>query len=291
MALTVQKSSGRIEDFDMRKLVNSLVRSGAPNDIATDIAARVMTHVTAPIHTKHIYRVARHLLRQYSRVSGMRYSIKRAIVALGPTGYPFEKYIGRILSAYGYKVEVNRIIKGFCVTHEVDIMAVKDNRICIIECKHHTDGDKPDDIKIALYVNSRVNDIKKALEKSPEYNSFIHEGWLITNTRGSSDAEKYAECVGLKILSWKYPADESLEMMIERKRLYPVTILPAATKSAMTIMTQNNIILIEDIVGMDENAFILKSGLDRNSATRMKREADEIWPRLNGQNQNSAIRE
>ncbi len=288
MALSVTKSSGRVEDFDIRKLINSLVRSGAPEDVASEIAGKVLTNVTAPVHTKHIYRVARRLLRQYSRVSGMRYSIKQAIVALGPTGFPFEKYIGRVLSAYGYTVEVNRMTKGYCVTHEVDILAAKDNRICIIECKHHANGDKPEDIKIALYVNSRINDIKKAMELSPEYNSFLHEGWLVTNTRCSTDALKYAECVGLKILSWKYPEHEGLETMIERKRLYPVTILPAATKSAMTTLTQNNIIMMEEIVGMDENTFINKSGLDRNSAVLIKREADDIWVRLsNGTNHNS----
>jgi hypothetical protein len=290
MALAVTKSSGRIEDFDIRKLINSLVRSGAPDDVASEIAGKVLNRVTAPVHTKHIYRIARRLLRQYSRVSGMRYSIKRAIVALGPTGYPFEKYIGRVLSAYGYTVEVNRMTKGFCVTHEVDVFAAKDNRICIIECKHHAVGDKPEDVKIALYVHSRINDIKKALEMLPEYSSLIHEGWLVTNTRCSSDAVKYAECVGLKILSWKYPEHESLEIMIERKGLYPVTIMRAATKSAMTTLTQNNIIMMEDIAGMDENTFVKKSGLDRNSAFLIKREADEIWPRLsNATHHNSQL--
>ena len=280
MAIAVTKSSGGVEDFNIRKLINSLVRAGAPEDVASDIAGKVLGHLTAPVHTRHIYRVARRMLRQYSRVSGMRYSIKRAIIALGPTGYPFEKYIGRILAAYGYTVEINRLTKGYCVTHEVDILATKDSRMCVIECKHHTDGDKPEDIKTALYVHSRFNDIRKAMELSPDYNSFAHEGWLVTNTRCSSDAVTYAECAGLRILSWKYPEPESLEVMIERKKLYPVTILPAASRSAMQTLIQNNIIVMEEIAGMDENAFIRKSGLDRNSASLIKREADEIWASL-----------
>jgi hypothetical protein len=170
----------------------------------------------------------------------------------------------------------------------VDVLAAKDSRVCVIECKHHTDGDKPDDIKIALYVHSRFNDIRKAMELSPDYNSFAHEGWLVTNTRCSSDAITYAECAGLKILSWKYPEPEGLELMIERKRLYPVTILPAATRNAMHVLTQNNIIMMQEIVDMEESAFIRKSGLDRNSAIAIKREADDICSHLlNGLNHNS----
>jgi hypothetical protein len=276
MAIQIIKASGKVEEFNSFKLVNSLVRSGAPEDIARDIAGKVSLQITPSMHTRHIFRMAKKLLRQYNRATGMRYSIKRAIYALGPTGYPFEKYVARILKAYGYNVEVNRIIKGYCVTHEVDVLASRDDRRCVIECKHHANGVKPADVKIALYVHSRFNDIRKAFEVSEQQNSHVHEGWLVTNTRCSADAIKYAECVGLKIMSWRYPEKESLEMMIEGKRLYPVTILPTATKNAIQSLTSRDIILADEIAGMDEQTFLGKSGLDRTSALSIKREADEL---------------
>jgi len=65
----------------------------------------------------------------------------------------------------------------------------------------------------------------KALELSPEHGQAVMQGWLVTNTRCTSDAIQYAECVGLRIMSWRYPATGSLEKMIEEKRLYPATIL------------------------------------------------------------------
>jgi len=276
MAIQVIKASGKLEEFNSFKLVNSLVRAGAPEDIAREIADKVSLQVTPSFHTRHIFRMAKKLLRQYNRASGMRYSIKRAIYALGPTGYPFEKYVARILKAYGYSVEVNRIIKGYCVTHEVDVLASRDDRRCVIECKHHANGVKPADVKIALYVHSRFNDIRKAFEISEHQNSHVHEGWLVTNTRCSPDAIKYAECVGLKIVSWRYPEKDSLEIMIEGKRLYPVTILPAATKSAIQSLTSHDIILASEIAGMDAQTFLGKSGLDKANALSIKREADEL---------------
>src|ERR1700690_206779 len=276
MAIPVTKASCRMEEFDIGKLIDSLMRSGTPEDVARDIADKVSVQVTHSMHTRHIFRMAKKLLRQYSHATGMRYSLKKAIYALGPTGYPFEKYVARILKSYGYGVEVNRIIKGYCVTHEVDVLASKDDRRCVIECKYHANGEKPADVKIALYVHSRFNDIRRAFEISEHLNSHVNEGWLVTNTRCSTDAIKYAECVGLKIVSWRYPEKESLETLIEEKRLYPITILPAATRNAIQSLTSRDIILVDEVAGMTEQTFIEKSGLDRATALSIKREADEL---------------
>jgi hypothetical protein len=283
MAIQVIKASGKAEAFNSFKLASSLVRAGAPEDVAREIAEKVSSQVVPPFHTRHIFKMAKKLLRQYNRATGMRYSIKRAIYALGPTGYPFEKYVARILKAYGYSVEVNRIINGYCVTHEVDVLASKAERRCVIECKHHATGEKPADVKIALYVHSRFNDIKRAFEVSEHQNSHVHEGWLVTNTRCSTDAIKYAECVGLKIVSWRYPEREGLEALIEEKQLYPVTILPAATKNAIQSLTSRDIILADEIAAMNEQSFLERSGLDHATALSIKREADELCRSLPNQ--------
>lgn len=276
MSLQIIKASGKSEEFDITKLVDSLVRSGASESIAQEIAEKVENQLSPASHTKHIFRLAKRLLKQYNRASDMRYSIKKAIYALGPSGYQFEKYFGRILKEYGYSVEVNRILRGYCVSHEIDVLAVKENRGFVIECKYRSNGGVPTDVKIALYVNSRFNDIRKAYESSSEQRLIIKEGWLVTNTRCSSDAIKYAECVGLKIVSWKYPEKESLEKMIENRRLYPVTILSSIRKNSIETLFRNNIILAKDIADLDEKAFLGRSGLDAGTALNLKREADEL---------------
>jgi len=279
MALTIIKASGQSEDFLIQKLVNSLIQSGASEDVAWGIARKVEKQITPFSHTKHIFRMAKRLLRRYNRVSDMRYSIKKAIYALGPAGYQFEKYFARILNAYGYSVEVNRFLGGYCVTHEVDIFARKEDKGFIVECKYHSNGGIPTDVKIALYVHSRYMDIKKAYESTPENNMTIKQGWLVTNTRCSTDAIKYAECVDLKIVSWKYPGKDSLEKMIENNRLYPVTILSSVKKNSIDILFRNGIILARDIADMHEHAFIKGSGLDETAAKVLKKEADAICSR------------
>jgi len=276
MAITITKASGQTEEFNIQKLVNSLIRSGASEDLAWDIAKKVEIQITPASHTKHIFRMAKRLLRQYNRVSDMRYSIKKSIYSLGPAGYQFEKYFARILREYGYSVETNRILNGFCVTHEVDVFASRGGKGFVIECKYHSNSSNPTDIKVALYIYSRFSDIRKAYELLPEKNLLLQQGWLVTNTRCTTDARKFAECVGLKIVSWKYPEKESLEKMIENKRLYPVTILSSIRKNSLEILFSNDILLAKDIADMDEQTFKKRSGLDGNIARILKREADEL---------------
>jgi len=276
MAFEVIKASGQPEEFNIQKLVGSLVRSGASEDVAWDIARKVESQITPSMHTKHIFRLAKKILRQYSKAADMRYSIKKAIYMLGPTGYPFEKYFAGILKANGYSAETNRFLKGYCIMHEVDIFAVRADIGCVIECKYHSNGGNPTDVKTALYVYSRFMDIKKAYELNHENRVSINEGWLVTNTRCTSDAIKYAGCVGLKIVGWKYPDENSLERMIENKKLYPVTILSSIKKTSLDILFKNDIILVRDIADMDERIFIKQSGLDTAAARTLKREADEL---------------
>lgn len=277
MAFEVIKASGQSEEFNIQKLVNSLIRSGAPEDVARDIAEQVERQIKPSMHTKHIYRIAKKILRQYSRTVDMRYSIKKAIYMLGPAGYQFEKYFAEILKAYGYSAETNRFIKGYCVTHEVDIFAVHNGAGHIIECKYHSDGGIPTDVKIALYVHSRFMDIKKAYELNHENMISIDKGWLVTNTRCTSDAIRYANCMGLEIVSWKYPEEKSLERMIDNKKLYPVTILSSIKRASLENLFRNHIILVKDIAEMDETTFIKRSGVDTYSAKILKREADELY--------------
>lgn len=278
MALTVIKASGQHEAFDLEKLSESLIRSGAPPELAEEIAREVRTKVTPLMKTKEIYRLARRLLKKRHRPASMRYAIKKAIFALGPSGYPFEKYVGRILSAYGYEVAVGRVVEGYCVSHEVDVVAKKDDEHCMIECKYHNRGGIATDVKVALYVHSRFQDIRKACEGSPSHGNALHRGWLVTNTRCTSEAIRYGECSDLKIVRWRYPDHESLEKLIGEKRLWPVSVLPSVRKASLDRLLMRDMILAQDIASMERRAFIRESGIDEKTASALKREADELCP-------------
>ena len=278
MPITITKASGRQENFDIQKLIRSLIRSGAPPDVAKEIAQEIERDTAPFARTGEIYRKAKKLLRKFNHASGMRYSLKKAIFSLGPSGYPFEKYFGKILSHYGYTAETGRTVNGFCVSHEVDVLAMIDDTYSFIECKYHSDAGKATDVKIALYVHARFQDIRKAAEQGTGEQMHFRDGWLVTNTRCTTDAIQYAECAGLRIISWRYPDKDSLERLIEDKRLYPVTILHSVKKGMLEPLFQADIILAQDIADMDLETFVRKGGLDEHTAGVLKKEADAVCP-------------
>lgn len=278
MGVSIIKASGKTEKFSLKKLADSLMRSGAARDMAYEIARQVRKQVKPLTPSKDIYRMARKLLRKHNRSSVMKYSLKKALFSLGPSGYPFEQYFARILSTYGYSVQVGRIVDGYCVQHEVDVIAQNEKEHIFIECKYHSRSGSATDVKTALYIHARFLDIKKAYEKIIKNTSVAIKCWLATNTRCTHDAMAYAECSDLGIVSWRYPEELSLEKLIEDKKLYPVTILPAARKGSLEILLKKDFVLAQDIADMDEKSFLRNSGLDHRIATQLKKQADELCP-------------
>lgn len=224
----IVKGDGTRELFNINKLADSLVRSGAEVALATEVSERIGGSVVNGMTTSDIYRSAFKLLHKEERVTAARYSMRRAIFDLGPTGFPFEDYVSEVLKARGYSVKTRVIVPGKCADHEVDIVMQKDDRIIGAELKFHNQPGYKTDVKVALYVRARFTDID-ALGEDRKDSMHIHEGWLITNTKFTENAINYAQCAGIHLLGWDYPAKGNLDDMIRETGVYPVTVLTTLT--------------------------------------------------------------
>jgi hypothetical protein len=213
--ISVLKASGEREPFSEKKVKAALKRVSVDKKLADKIVSQVRTELYDGIPTSEIYGKVFSLLRRHRPPKAVRYNIKRALIDLGPSGYPFEKFIAGVLAREGYKTKTNQIIRGRCVSHEIDVVAEEDSRRCMIECKFHNRQGICSDIKDALYVYARFLDVKKSFD----------ECWLVTNTKVSSQVRKYGKCVGLKVISWDYPKKGNLFNIVDRGGLYPVTAL------------------------------------------------------------------
>lgn len=271
------KASGEREPFSPNKLRRSLKRAGASPDSIEKVVAEITRELKDGMKTSRIYRQAFGLLRKFERPAAGRYSLKKAIMELGPTGFPFEKYIAEILKEYGYTTEVGRQIKGACVTHEVDVIAHKGKKHFMIECKYHNSRGIRSDVKVALYTYARFLDLKKQWENLPGHQNFFYQGWLVTNTKCTSQAIRYARCVGLKIMSWRYPKKESLEYLIEKKGLYPITILPLLPRYAKERLAQKRIMLAKDLLKYSTNDLVRIVGLRSNIVRKLQEETKELY--------------
>ncbi len=256
--ILVKKQSGEKQPFSAKKLTDSLQRAGTPPDIAHWVVGEIIPKLHDGIPTKTIYRMAFGLLRRKMRALAARYSLKSAIMELGPTGYPFEKFVGEIFRKRGFSAETGITMEGKCVFHEVDVKATKNLLTILVECKYRNEPSKISGVQVPLYVNSRFLDIvAKLRELHPESNQHF-EGWIVTNTRFSSDAEAFGTCAGLHLVSWSFPEKENLRELVERYALFPVTALTSLTKKQKQQLLEKGIILADHVVQQREVLKILR---------------------------------
>ncbi len=251
--ILVVKSTGEQEVFDPSKLIFSLRRAGANSGQAHEIATHIEKELFDGMTTNDIYRHAFDLLRSYPvrsaaiTAAAVKYSMKRAVSELGPAGFPFEKFVAEIFKAKGYEAVTDQIVEGNCVEHEMDVVAWKGNDLVMVEAKFHNEAGLKSDIKVALYIKARFDDLKGR--------SFMYGGkkrkltkcFLITNTKFTDHAIRYAECQDLALIGWNYPKKGNLEDLIEEAKLHPLTALPSLSEVEKKKLLEQGLVLCKDI--------------------------------------------
>ncbi len=244
----IRKSTGEKVRFSISKLRSSLRRSGADKPTMDHIIDVVRDELYQGITTKEIYNRAFSLLKKKKSVFASKYKLKKAIYELGPTGFPFENFVGALLKYSGYDVQIGQIVPGECVTHEVDIIAKKNGQHIIAECKFHNEDGRNCDVKVPLYIHSRYRDIVNFSKNTVQKELSPNEGWVVTNTRFTKDAILYGQCVGLHLLSWDFPEGNGLKDRIDRLGLYPVTVSTLLTNREKEFLLSRDIVLCRQLI-------------------------------------------
>ena len=242
------KSSGERVKFSLDKLRRSLKRTGADKQTVSQIIDKVRDELYQGISTREIYYRAFALLKKKKSYLASKYKLKKAIYELGPTGFPFERFIGAILKYSGYTIDVGKVLQGTCVTHELDVIAQKNNETTIIECKFHGEQGINCNVKVPLYINSRYQDVKTHWNSNPENTAKLTKGWVVTNTRFTKDAKQYSKCCGLYLLSWDYPKNDSLKDRIDRLGLYPITVSTLLTNREKQFLLSRDVVLCRELL-------------------------------------------
>ena len=245
--ISITKASGEQVSFDAVKLRHSLHRSGADENTISDIIHEVQQNLYDNISTKKIYQLAFGLLKKQSRHSAAKYKLKQAIMELGPSGFPFEKYVAEILKHQGYKITIGEIVKGHCVNHEIDVIAEKGNQHLMIECKFHNLPGTNCDVKIPLYIQSRFKDVEQQWKRLPGHSNKSYQGWVVTNTKFTGDAIQYGLCAGLHLLGWDFPNGNSLREQIDVSGLYPLTSLTTLSTHEKQLLLNKKIVLCKEL--------------------------------------------
>ena len=254
MPTTITKADGTQEYFKVEKLRRSLRRAGADPREINDIITEVDKTLYDGIQTQEIYRHAFALLRQSTPPAAARYSLRRALFNLGPTGFPFEKFLARLFEEEGYTTKTGVALEGKCAPHEIDVAAFNEVHSFIGEAKFHARPGIKSDLQVAMYSYARLLDLRESKICADDVCG-ISEFWLITNTKFTSTAQNYGECVGLKMLSWDFPKHDNLHDRIQRAGVYPVSVLQSISSGQIETLINRNIILCRDIL---EHEYVLR---------------------------------
>lgn len=243
--ILVRKADGEEEAFDPAKLEHSLQHAGASSTMRARVLSHVMRELRPGITTEAIYGHAFEVLRKEEAMPvAARYSVKRAVFALGPSGFPFEQFLSEVLRAHGWKTRTGVALTGRCAPHEVDVLAERRGKRIGIEAKFHNDSSGKTDIKDALYVKARYDDLKAA----PIASQRVDQGWLVTNTQFTRNAIRYAQCSGLTLMGWDYPRSRGLFAMIEEGKVHPLTCLTSLTDGEKQRLLLQKVVLCKHVM-------------------------------------------
>lgn len=265
------KANGKKEDFSLEKTKRSCLRAGATPQVAEEIAQRINRQFKKGMTTRELSHLIFRYLSKNNPVTASRYSLRGALFRLGPAGFVFEKMVARIFQEQGYQTKNNQILEGHCVSHEIDVLLEKDNKIFAIECKFHRAPGFYTDIKEALYTWARFFDLKEG-----QTSVSLENVWLVSNTKFSEQVKQFAQCRQINLLGWAYPQEKSLQMMIEEKKLYPITILRSIEKNFEERLIKEGIIVCQDLVNLEPRKFQAETGLDARKISILQKEAEQL---------------
>lgn len=266
--IQVIKSSGEKEQFSEQKVLNSIRRIGLPENLHQEVLQHIKDRLHQNISSFEIFSHISEFLDQKDKGASLRFNLKKALFDLGPTGFPFEKYMEAIFQDMGYKTQVDLMMQGECVQHEIDVLIEKDDKKNIVEVKfHNTPGNKTD-VQVLLYTYARFLDVAKR--------NNIDKVWVVTNTKLSSDSIAYGRCKNINLIAWNYPDSGNLQDFVEKPNLYPITVLNSLSQQEKMRLMQDKIVLTCDLLEKPDQILLNKYLLNKNGLVEAKEQAKMI---------------
>jgi len=273
VSVNVIKADGTVEPFKVEKLKQSLRRAGAAHHEVDTIVAKIEPILHDQIKTQEIYRIAFELLRESDAPVRARYTLRRALFGLGPTGFPFEDFLSRLFTAEGYQTKTRQTLTGSCVEHELDVVGYKSDHAFVAEAKFHSRPGIKSDLQVVMYSYARFLDLKEhRICRDDECG--VKDLFVITNTKFTSTAESYAECVGITLLSWDYPRHHTLHDRIQATGLYPISVLQSLSSSQKRALIERNIITCQDL--LKQPHLLRHTHIPQKRTERVLQEANDL---------------
>ncbi len=261
LTVYVTKFDGTRQPFDKSKVVRTCVRMGATRDVAESIAEEIENRIYDGIETKKILQMIFRRLRKRKPVIRHQIDLRKALSLLNPAP-DFERFIQLLLAEHGYEVTSNQIVKGRCVEHEVDAIARKNGKTCIVEVKHHYKYHTPTSLDVSRISRAVFEDVTEGYELGLN-DLKIDYALIVCNTKLSEHAKRYADCRGISHIGWSSPPNRDLQTMIEEKKLYPITFLKGLNTKTRNKLASKGIVLLRQLTGKSSKELRKQTGLPK----------------------------
>jgi hypothetical protein len=92
-------------------------------------------------------------------------------------------------------------------------------------------------------MKSRFEDIKKWHEVKKNDGNHKKKIMIVTNTKFTKNAIKYAKCVDIELLGWAWPRKGNLEQLIDKLKAHPITVLSSLTKHQKEFLLSKDVVM------------------------------------------------
>lgn len=223
MTKHVIKADGTLQAYDRNKVMRTIRNYGIADENVEAVVDEIERHLYDGIRTRDILRLVRTMGRRYQPAVGERTNVRRALGLFRPKP-DFELYVRALLAGSGYEVEEGRILQGRCGEHEVDAIAKKDGITYFVEVKHHYNHHKMTGLDEGRIARAIVEDVQEGYKEGRNHFT-VDKAMIVSNTKLSAHAKRYAVCWDIKHIGWDHPKDENIAGMLANKRLCPVTMI------------------------------------------------------------------
>ncbi|MCD6154804.1 MAG: restriction endonuclease [Candidatus Verstraetearchaeota archaeon] len=248
MLLHVIKADGSKQPYDEEKVIQTCLRLGASRAVAETVAENISSKLYDGIKTNIILEMVFEELEKYVPSVKHKVDLRRALALMKPKP-DFECYVRIILKNYGFKVYSNRILRGRCVEHEVDGIAIRNGKTYIVEVKHHYNYHTPTGLDVSRIARAVLEDLNEGYLLGLN-NLKIDTAIIVCNTKLSEHARRYADCRGILHIGWNSPEPWNLRIMIEKKKLYPITYIRGLNENLRERFSSAGIILLKQLVAL-----------------------------------------
>ncbi len=270
----VIKADGTRQPYDRYRVMRTARNYGVPDDYIIEVAADVERRLYDGIRTRDILHIIHTSARKFQPSVEGRTNVRRAIGLLGPKP-DFELYVQALLKGSGYAVEEGRILKGRCGEHEVDAIARKDGITYFVEVKHHHNHHRMTGLDEGRIARAIVEDVQEGY-KAGKNDFTIDKAMIVTNTKLSAHAKRYAACWDIKHIGWDNPKDENIAAMVANMKLCPVTLIKGVDAKMRKKLVEAGIVTVGELLKHSPDELADLTGIPANDIYMLVKRARKL---------------